>query len=678
MTDEPATQAYPFPLARQIKGLSGTYYEYLENWPTVFEPVLGSNTSRYLKRKRAVVDYLSGASDDTLKRLYGLGLKAVYRLLRRCLLTHSDGKIYGWRGLVPNARLVPYTRTKPITVNGAGRGAAGAMETLFTLTPGLRERFDKRILTPPSNSIVDEKRNRRSHWRWLLSELRGMGYEIRNEWPFNTENMGYTSVCRYVKAVLAANPDQGAVICGGKDAGKKMKSGDGVDRPVERLFQRVEMDANKIDGRFCVLFPRGDGSYAAKIVHRLWVIVLLEVMSRAVLGYLLSFRYEISKDDVFRAIKKALTKWKRRTIAFGDEAYREGAALPSGHHDRYIGVCWEETSVDGALAETAHHVRQVLDEIVGSTLLDPKTSFAVRRGKDDRPFIETFFRHLGVDGLQRLTNTTGGNPKGKQGRDPEAIAVNSRFQVEYAEDVLDALIANYNSSEHSSLGGRSPLEYMDFISSRPGAPSLRYADAGEVQRILSYRKLCTVRGDLAKGRRPSVNFAGAKYQSDDLKQRFDLVGKKIWVENHIEYDARVALAFTQEGECIGVLRASPPWHKTPHSLEVRAGITGFFRRKRISTLSYGDAIQAFHTYCEEHQGKLPVHPAYLESLRILAMYAEVEVGDSVLKAALAEVEQGPKQSLDGPSKSATDSASQSSSVSDQTYKLPARRKAATN
>lgn len=669
---------YPFPLARQIKGLSGTAHEDLSTWPTVYEPALAERLSQYLNRKQAIIDYLCGATDNSLKARYGLGLKDVYRLVvKRCLKVHRDGQIYGWRALVRYQHLEPYTRIKPIVVNGAGRGAAGAMKTLFALEPELCEKFNKRILTPPSDDKLEEKRNRKAHWRWLLGELRKKGYEIRHEWPFNTVNMGYTSVCRYVNAVLAANPTKGAMVEGGKDARRKMKSGDGVDRPVERLFQRVEMDAHKLDGRFCVLFPRGDGSYAPNIIHRLWVIVLLEVVSRAVLGYFLSVRYEISKDDVLRAIKKALTQWRRRSIAFGDVAYREGAALPSGHDERYVGVCWDETSVDGALAETSKHVRQILDDLVGSRLLDPDTCFSARRSKDDRPFIETFFRHLGKEGFQRLTNTTGGNPKGKQGRDPEKIAVNSSFQIEYAEDLLDALIANYNATEHSNLGGRSPLEYLDFISSRPGEPALRYADADEIQRFLSYRKLCTVCGNLATGRKPHVNFSNAPHHGDALDQRFDLIGKKIWVENHIEYDARIALAYTPEGEPLGVLRAAPPWHKTPHSLVVRAGIAAFFRRKRISLDSIGDAIQAFHRFCEEHQGELPVHPIYLESLRILAQYAEIDVGDSVLEAALVNAGDGSALHPDDSANPTRAPGGQYCNVSDRPPGLPARRRAVT-
>lgn len=283
--------SYPFPLARQIKGLSGTTNEDLSTWPTVYEPGLGKDLPAFLKRRRAVIDYLSGTPDAILRQRHGLSLKAVYRLIVcRCLRVHRDGRIYGWRGLIRYAHLAPYTRSKPIIVDGAGKGGVGAMAALFALEPELREKFDKQILKPASDDKLEEKRNRTSHWKWLLGKLRQKGYEIRHEWPFNTESMGYVSVCRYVKSVLAANPSKGAEVEGGKEAKTKMKSGDGVDRPVDRLFQRVEMDAHKLDGRFCVLFPRGDGSYAPKIIHRLWVIVLLEVMSRAVLGYYLSVR----------------------------------------------------------------------------------------------------------------------------------------------------------------------------------------------------------------------------------------------------------------------------------------------------------------------------------------------------------------------------------------------------
>lgn len=668
--DESAKRSHMLPLARRIRDLSGTAYEDLEAWPTPDEGGLGAHASRYLLRKRAVQRYLEGASDAELRRCFSLSLKRVYRLITsRCLQEHPDGLIYGWRGLVPNLRIKPYTRKHKVVVDPAGRGAAGAMQTILDLNPDLRKAFEKRILAVPRDDKLTEKHTRQGHWSWFLERLTERGYKIRNEWPFNTESRGYVSVCRYVNAVLSANPAKGAMVEGGRDALRKLKSGDGVDRPVHRLFQRVEMDAHKLDGRFCVLFPRGDGSYEERIVHRLWVTVLLEVISRAVIGYYFSYRYEISKNDALRAIKRALTTWRRRPLAFGDIAYMEGAALPSGHADKYVGVCWDETSVDGAMAECCSHVRGVLRDLVGSELIEPSVGFARRRTKDDRPFIETFFRRLASRGFHRLSNTTGGKPKDKRGANPDKVAIASRFQVEYAEELIDVLIANYNASPHTGLGGRTPLEYLDFLCSRPGEGSLRYADRGEVERLLSYRKACTVRGSLAEGRRPYVSFANGEYHGDILSQRFDLVGQKIWVENHIEYDARVALAYTLKGESLGVLRAAPPWHGTPHSLEVRAAIVACVRRKLFELSREMDGIQVFMRFCETCDGKLPVHPMYLECRRILALHAPGQVGPSVLAEALAELNADVGRMAEIQRRAA--------GASGQSASLPARRMART-
>lgn len=612
-----------------VSGLSGTTNADPETWPTPDEGALeGNRRTQYLDRKQGVRMYLMGESDEAIKKCCGVGSKQIYRLIReRCIETHPDGRIYGWRGLVPGSRIKPYTRKKRIRVDSFGYGAAGAMKTILDLHPELRSKFEKRILNAPrGDELAAAKRPRQAHWKWFLDELRKLGYEQRQEWPFNTSSNGYGSVCRFIDKVLAANPKKAARVTGGPELEKKLASGDGVDRPVQKAFQRVEMDAHKLDGRFCVMIPQANGGFVARIIYRIWVIVILEVVSRAVLGYYLSTGREVSKDDVMRAIKKALTRWYRRKLAFSDTAYADGAALPSALSDEFLGVCWDETSVDGALAETCTHVRQVLKDAVGSTLLSPDEGFASRRSKDDRPFVETFFRRLGSAGFQRLTNTTGGKPSGKQGRNPEDVAVTSQFQWEYAEELLDVLIANYNATPHTSLGYRSPLEYLKFIDSSHGT-ELRYADPSAVEGILSYRKKCRVKGGIKQGRRPYVNFDGARYSNETLGQRFDLVDKFIWVVNHLEDDARIALASTLDGQKLGVVRAQPPWHKLPHSLRVRKAINSGVRSRMLFIASGADAVETFIEFCEaQRDKKLPVHPAYLEVRRILAQQSASNIG----------------------------------------------------
>ena len=72
------------------------------------------------------------------------------------------------------------------------------------------------------------------------------------------------------------------------------------------------MDAHKLDARFVVLIPQLDGGWSPREIHRLWVIVLLDVVTRAVIGYHLSLRIEVNKEDVIAAIKNALLRWQRQ------------------------------------------------------------------------------------------------------------------------------------------------------------------------------------------------------------------------------------------------------------------------------------------------------------------------------------------------------------------------------
>ena len=615
--------------------INGVHVDF-SSWPTPDEGALqGDLRARYFSRKKAVQLFLAGASESVIKAAGSIGAKQAYRLVReRCLAPHSDGLVYGWRGLIPYLRIQSYHRRKKIRVDKFGLGAAGAMQTLLDLYPELRRKFEKRILSShPVDKLSETKKTRISHSRWFLTELRQLGCEQRNEWPFNTLNLGYMSVCRFVDSVLKAHPRAAALLIGGPDLAKKLSSGDGVDRPINRFMQRVEMDAHKLDGRFCISIPMMNGGHKDKIIHRLWVVVIIEIVSRVVLGYYFSLRKEVSKDDVLRAIKASLTRWKRRDISFSEIPYRDDAGFLSNIDDNYIGLCWDEISVDGALAETCISVKSEIRDVVHANLVEPNNSFSKRRSKDDRPFIESFFRTLASRGFQRLTNTTGAKPSDKKGRNPDAVALTSSFQYEYAEELLDVLIANYNATPHSGIGHRSPLAYAQFCLARDPT-TFRNADAGAVQAIMSLRKLCMVKGGAASGRAPFVNFYGARYTNDLLRSRFDLVGKKIWIINHLENDARVVQASTQDGKLLGVLRAAPPWHASPHSLAIRTAINSAVVGGKLILPPGADGVETFIQYVEaQPNDKLPVHVAYIEARRIMVEAAERAVGCSMLESA---------------------------------------------
>ena len=606
------------------------------DWATPDEGAMSASVrARYFARKLAVSLYASGAKESEIRQRTSLGTKQCYRLIReRCLVTHSDGRPYGWRGLVPQVRIRPYKRQSSIRVDQFGCGAVGAMESMLDCHPDLRAALNARIVAlVSSKKLGAAKRTKIRHFRWFIEQLRGLGYEARQEWPFNTESRGYYSVCRYVNKIMAANPRALADSVGGPDLVRKLKTGDGTSRPVSKFMQRVEMDAHKLDGRFCVSIPQVGGGFQEKIVHRLWVIVVIEVVSRAVIGYYLSMGREVSMVDVLRVLKRSLGRWVPRKVSFCDTPYMAGAGLLSSLGDEFVGLCWSETCVDGALAETSEHVRNALQDAVHSVLLDPKTSYAKRHSKDDRPFIEAYFRNLAGRGFQRLSNTTGAKPQDKQGRNPEAVALTSRFQYEYAEELLDVLIANYNATPHSGIGNRTPLEYAKFLH-KNSVGDFRYADPDLVEKLLSFRKLCMVRGGAQTGRAPFVDFYYAKYTNSLLQSRQDLVGAKIWVIWNKEDDGRFALASTVDGTSLGIVRAAPPWNISPHNLMIRKTIAQLAKLGKLSLEASSDAIEVFLQFVEtQSHRKLPVHPAYLEARRILVEATEQSIGASMLEVA---------------------------------------------
>lgn len=610
----------------------------LERWPAIDAPALSAQRrALYERRERALRLYLDGATDLQIQAACGMGRAHAYRLLtERCLKEHADGRVYGWRGLLPHARVKPYERTAPLKLNAWSGGAVGALQWVFESPAGrgLEACLRERILGK-RGELEAVRRPRMAVFRWFLAELRARGFERRGEWPFNVEKRGYVTLARYIDRVLAEHPVRARQLAGGEEAVRKARSGDGTRRPPLAPFERVECDAHKLDARMVVLVPSPHGGTEPRMIHRLWVVVLIEVASRAVLGYHLSLRRECGADDVLRAVRCALMPWTPRELQFSEHAYVPGAGMPSYHLPELTGACWNEFSVDGALANICARVEGVLHDVVGARLIKPQdpASYSRRRGKDDRPFVEAFFGHLAAGGFHRLATTTGSSPTDRRGADPDAAAFATQFQFEYAQELLDTLIANYNATPHSGLGYRSPLEQLA-RRMVDGGWTPRLADPNAVRRMVGTRKLCTLLGGIKTGRRPHFNFANASYSAEWLCLRTDLLGQSFWLRLDNEDDARYAAVSTQQGLFLGVVRAAPPWHRTPHSLYVRQAIRALEKRRLLHLANNGDAVEMLIQYAESSPGgKLPVHPAYLEARRILQQHAEQLAGQSMVSVA---------------------------------------------
>ncbi|MCM2496217.1 hypothetical protein ACVCIH_20425 [Burkholderia glumae] len=181
----------------------------LASWPVV-DPLALSADRRalYFRRERAIYLYLEGATSAQIKSTCGMGRGQAYRLLtERCLRPHPDGRMQGWRGLLPHARVKAYERTAPLALNAWSGGAVGALQWVFESPAGrgFEDKLRERILGKRAD-LEASRRPRMAVFRWFLAQLRERGFERRGEWPFTVEKRGYVTLARYIDRILAEHP----------------------------------------------------------------------------------------------------------------------------------------------------------------------------------------------------------------------------------------------------------------------------------------------------------------------------------------------------------------------------------------------------------------------------------------------------------------------------------------
>jgi hypothetical protein len=120
----------------------------LYSWPTV-DPSALPETRRtiYLRREQAIRQYLEDRSLALIESATGIRRAQLYRLLARCIAPHDDGRIQGFRALVPHIRTHDYVRTRPTQpgIPGKRGGAAGAIRQLLARYDALTEFLQRQI-----------------------------------------------------------------------------------------------------------------------------------------------------------------------------------------------------------------------------------------------------------------------------------------------------------------------------------------------------------------------------------------------------------------------------------------------------------------------------------------------------------------------------------------------------
>ena len=353
-------------------------------------------------------------------------------------------------------------------------------------------------------------------------------------------------------------------------------------------FQRVDCDGHRIDGLFPIWVKHPEIGEVPVELPRLWLLVIKDVFSRAILGYLIVLSLEYAARDVTRCIQRAVAPWKPRSFTIQGLKYPERGGFPSGIIPQLAWAAWDEFWFDNA---KAHLADLTIDMLIGKLRCTPHAGAidAIER----RAMVERFFLTFEENGIHRLASTTGSHPRDPRRDNPEAKALKYDMKLEHLEELVEVMPAQYNGTPHTALGYRTPLEVLEHYLAIGG--EVRYVEEKhrDAATFLYEHDVRIVRGSLKRSRKPYIEYEGAVYRNEVLARSFDLIGTALTL--HVDTDdLRCIKAFLPNGTELGMLSAQGPWARTPHSLETRRAIQSRRHRKLIVFTEMDDAVQIYH------------------------------------------------------------------------------------
>jgi putative transposase len=571
----------------------------LSTWPGVDTSALDVEArQRYKQRAAAIEHYRSGSALAVIHEKTKIDRRVLYRMLDRALRNHPDGRVWGFRALIPGLHTKTYERRLP--AKAMGRGLAGAFGQLLERHQELEQLLrrlirDREVLLIQKGERFYLSSLKQAHDRFK-DACRGLGLTGK-DYPLNHDEGGRRSLRTALRQRLLDGFAEANRSAGGEGVKPAAALAFTPSRSVTDPFDTVEFDAHKLDLRLKILDQDPEGEEHVLEIERVWLLAVIDVGSRAILGYTLCLRREYSRYDVIRTFEKALTPAAAPTRTIADLEPLQSGGFVSTALPETAYACWRTIRFDNARAHLAADSLDVACELLGCTV-DVGPAY----DPNDRPFIERFFGTVAVRLIHRLPGTTGSSSDDilRKLRD-----VRGDLRLIVSLDELKELLAvwvwNYNGSPHGGLpGGRTPLEIIH-RAVRERQLLLRHVPLelrGNLCLLQSVH-LSRVRGNIQRGDKPHISFYHVRYTSQQLAQSAQLIGQSL----RIFYDAddiRVLRAYCADGTELGELKAGGLWSASPHSLDLRKRI---FKAKRLRQLRFGDADDPVEAYLNYKRGQ---------------------------------------------------------------------------
>ena len=408
------------------------------------------------------------------------------------------------------------------------------------------------------------------------------------DYPFNTDHMAIRSLAASVLAECLRTFERGARLAGASHLKGLPVEARSVPA-AQQALDDVEFDGHRLDVRLKVVVRDPLGFEQDFEIERIWLLVIVDVWSRAVLGYQVSLNREYSRYDVIRTIENALAPHRPRQFTLPGMGYGAAGGFPSGKLTELGYATWQWFKLDNAKVNLAGDVQYALADFIGC-LIDASPAHS----PDDQPYIEHFFGTVASSLSSRLPGYTGTNARDIR-RALAGPKGNLRLYVslDELEDLLEASLAQYNATAHNGLNGRTPLEAVEHSVRGRGAMLNWLLEAKRRTLCLMHTPhTCTVRGYLDQGQRPHVNFHGVRCTNTLLASTTLLLGKKLRLYYNGQ-DLPTVRAFADDGAEIGVLKAQRAWGEIVHDLKLRQEVVRLRGRKHLASAMNHEGLTQF-------------------------------------------------------------------------------------
>lgn len=441
----------------------------LRTWPSVdINALTVTQKLAFMQSKESIELFASGTRVREIEEQTGVNRRQLYRLLERCLKQVDDGRIFDFRGILKHHRIWSYTRTAKLSPDcvRTGDGFVGAFALLLERYPILAEWLAQKIhkhavildQVSTDGTLKTRLRGLSQLHVGFMMQCRAVGITAA-DYPLNTDRKGIRSLSAHVTAEMLGNFGAAAHAAGATQLKGFPRSANSGASAAVCPYQMVEFDGHRLDVRLKVVIRDPLGFEQEFEIERLWLLVTIDVCTRAVLGYHLVLSEEYSRYDVIKTIERALTPHQRRSFTLPDVGYGPSGGFPSGKFPELSYAIWERMRLDNAKANLANETITALCEFIGCA-----ADVGPPHHPDDRPYIERFFGTVASTLSSRLPGYTGTNPQHIRLAlaDPKG---NLRLFVSLAEieELMEASIATYNATPHAGLNGTTPLEAMEYL-----------------------------------------------------------------------------------------------------------------------------------------------------------------------------------------------------------------------